>query len=172
VCTIPENLEIARAELADAEVASDVLLEAARWLAETCREMWYPAELTPDKLRPSVEAGELYLARLGGVPVATVVLQWEDREFWPDVPEGESVFLHRLAVRRSVAGTGVSTAVFRWAKAAAAAAGRQYVRLDCDGMRPGLCRIYESAGFRLHSRRRMDRYLVARYEMNVCDEGG
>lgn len=165
------SLEIARAELADAGVASDVLLEAARWLAETGREMWYPAELTPDKLQPLVEAGELYLARLDGVPVATVVLQWEDREFWPDVAEGESAFLHRLAVRRSVAGTGVSTAIFAWAKAAAAATGRTYLRLDCDGMRPSLCRFYESAGFRLHSRRRMGRYLVARYEMRVSDEG-
>ena len=176
----PESVEIVRAEASEADVASEILLEAARWLTETGREMWYPAELSPDKLQPLVDAGELYLARLDGVPVGTVVLQWEDREFWPDVPNGQSAFIHRLAVRRSVAGAGVSTAVFAWARATAATAvfawarataataGRKYLRLDCDGARPGLCRVYESAGFRLHSRRRMGHHLVTRYEMRVC----
>jgi len=166
-----DNLRIVQATPADVQVASSILQEAARWLVDTGREMWYPYELTPEQLSPPAEAGELYLAKLDGVPVGTMIFQWDDQLFWPDVPAGESAFFHRLAVRRSVAGQGVSTAMIEWAKAMAAKAGKKYLRLDTDAIRPKLCAIYESFGFNLHSTRQMGRFSVARYEMRITPQG-
>ena len=163
----PDNLKIVRAGLADAEAASSILQEAAQWQIQAGREMWRLHELTQDQLSPLIEAGELYLANLDGAAVGTVILQWDDQRFWPDVPQGESAFIHRLAVRRSVAGQGVSTAMFEWAKAEAAKAGKQYLRLDTDSARPKLCAVYEAAGFQFHSKRQVDRFCVARYEMRL-----
>ena len=35
--------------------------------------------------------------------------EWEDAHFWPEVPLGNSAFIHKLAVHRSWAKKGVST---------------------------------------------------------------
>jgi len=160
-----EAIAIAPAEKGDEGVASAIVQEAASWLAATGRAMWGPEDYTPEALRPSIEAGELYLAKVNGEPVGTMILQWEDPVYWPDVPRGESAFVHRLAVKRSAAGKGISGALLDWAKGAARQAGRKYLRLDCDPERPRLCAFYESAGFVRHSVRPIEGYLVVRYQL-------
>ncbi len=160
-----EAIAVTRAEKVEEAVASTIVEEAANWLAARGEPMWGAEDCTPEALGPAIEAGELYLARVNGEPVGTMMLQWEDPRFWPDVPGGESAFIHRLAVRRSVAGKGVARALIDWAKTAARQAGRKYLRLDCDAKRPRLCAFYESAGFVRHSVRSMGRFLVARYEI-------
>jgi len=160
-----EAIAIARAEKGDEAVASGIVQEAANWLAATGQEMWGPEDYTVEALRPAVEAGDLYLARIDGEPVGVMILQWEDPYYWPDVPSGESAFVHRLAVKRSVAGRGVSHALLEWAKHSAREAGRKYLRLDCDPERPRLCAFYESAGFVRHSVTTIEGYSVVRYQM-------
>ena len=160
-----EAITITRARKSEVAAASAIAEEAARWLAATGREMWGPEDYSPEALRPSIEAGELYLAKINGEPVGMMVLQWEDPLYWPDVPAGESAFVHRLAVKRSVAGKGVSYALLDWAKRAARQAGRKYLRLDCDPERPRLCAFYESAGFARHSVRAVEGYPVVRYQL-------
>ena len=76
-------------------------------------------------------------------------------------------FVHRLAVRRSHAGQGVSTALLQWAVDRARALGKRYLRLDCDADRPRLRTLYERFGFRLHSYRQVGAYFVSRYELQI-----
>ena len=58
--------------------------------------------------------GEFLLAENDGETAGTIKFQLEDPEIWPDVPAGESAFIHRLAVRRRFAGQSVSTALLKW----------------------------------------------------------
>ena len=160
-----ETIAITRAEKGEEAIASAIVQEAASWLAATGRAMWGPEDYTPEALKPAVEAGELYVARLGGEPVGTLILQWEDQLYWPDVPAGESAFIHRLAVKRSMAGKGIAHALLEWAKRTARQAGRKYLRLDGDPERQRLCAFYESVGFVRHSVRPIVGYVVARYQM-------
>lgn len=159
------SIEITRAKQGEEATASAIVQEAARWLSETGREMWDAEDCALDTLRAAVAAGELYLVRLNGEPVGTMVLQWEDPVYWPEVTGGDSAFIHRLAVKRSVSGTGVSYALLEHAKRVAQQAGRRYLRLDTDPARPRLCAFYESAGFVRHSITTVGRCVVARYEL-------
>ncbi|EPD4280631.1 GNAT family N-acetyltransferase [Escherichia coli] len=43
----------------------------------------------------------------------------EDPEFWPDALKGEAAYLHKLAVRRTHAGRGVSSALIEACRHAA-----------------------------------------------------
>jgi GNAT superfamily N-acetyltransferase len=83
------------------------------------------------------------------------------------VREGESAFVHRMAVRREYAGGAVSTALLTWAVDRTRALGRRYLRLDCDASRPKLRLVYERFGFQYHSDRHVGPYHVARYEYAV-----
>ena len=85
----------------------------------------------------------------------------------PDVPQTESAFVHRLAVRRRFAGGGISSALLDWAVERARLLGRDYLRLDCEASRPRLRAFYERFGFRHHSDREVGPYYVSRYEYKV-----
>ena len=104
-----------------------------------------------------------------GIAAGVVKFQTEDLEYWPDIMQSDSTFIHRLAVRRSFAGGSVSTQIFQWAIDRTRELGRYFVRLDCVADRPRLRSVYENFGFKHHSDRQVGAYFVARYEYDICD---
>jgi GNAT superfamily N-acetyltransferase len=143
-------LRILRASPQQAQIAADILTEAALWLESIGKALWPLDTVALEPVLRRAVAGELYLAWLDGQAVGSMYLQEDDAHVWPDVPRGESAFIHKLAVRRSVAGRGFPRELLAYAQAAARAAGKRFLRLDC-APRAALCRLYESAGFARHS---------------------
>ena len=76
----------------------------------------------------------------------------ERPRFWPDVPQDEATYIHRLAVRREFAGGRVSQFMLDWAAERTASLGRRFVRLDCDAARPQLRTVYEAKRIPLSQR--------------------
>jgi len=161
------EIEIIQAGSADAELASSIMLEAAEWLKQQGRTLWFPDELMPEKLMGPIVAGELYLVMMQSIPVGTVIFQLHDKIYWPDMPEGNAAYVHKIILRRSAAGKGLGAQILAWAKEKAGSAGMAYLRLDTEAAREKLCALYESAGFTRHSFRQVGRHYVIRYEMRV-----
>jgi GNAT superfamily N-acetyltransferase len=156
----------------DAKIVSSILCEAAAWLESRGTPMWRADELSASRIQEDVSGGFFFLAEQDGDPAGTVKFQLSDPEFWPDVPEDEAAFVHRLAVRRRFAGGAVSSALMAWAVQRTRASGRRFLRLDCEASRPRLRAVYESFGFRHHSDRQVGPYFVARYELKVLEAAG
>jgi GNAT superfamily N-acetyltransferase len=151
----------------ESETVSAILQEAARWLEGTGKPMWRDSELLPSCIADDVNADLFFIAMLNTEPAGVIKFQLKDVLFWPDVPQGDSAFVHRLAVRRRFAGKGISTALLTWAAENARALGRRYLRLDCEASRQKLRAVYERFGFRHHSDRQVGPYFVSRYEYEV-----
>ena len=131
--------------------------------------MWRQDELQPNRIVADVDSGQFFLAECDGVPAGTIRFQLEDRLFWPDVPQHDSAFIHRLAIRRRFAGGEVSSALLLWAIAHTHTLGRRYLRLDCEASRARLRAVYERIGFQFHSNKQVGPYFVARYEYDVTE---
>ncbi len=153
----------------DSDTVADILRDAAQWLEENEIGMWRDNELLPARIAADVHAGLHFLAESDGEAAGTIRFQLEDKLFWPDIPQHDSAFVHRLAVRKRFAGGEVSSALLLWSIARTQAMGRRYLRLDCEASRPRLRAIYERIGFRFHSTRQAGPYFVARYEFDVTD---
>ena len=164
---MPSEAQIRQATPQDAAVVSDILKEAARWLEQAGMPLWREDELEPARIMTEVSAGFFFLAESSGDSAGTVKFQLDDSVCWPDERQQDAAYVHRLAVRRRYAGTGLSTVLLRWAVERTHALGRRYLRLDCDASRPRLRAIYERFGFRYHSDRQVGPYLVSRYEFDV-----
>ncbi len=144
----------------------DILTDALKWVEELDGTiMWVEGELEEPRVR--AEAGMFVVAESDGRIVGAVRFQLDDPLFWPDIDGSDSAFVHRLAVRRSHAGQGVSTALLQWAVDRARGLGKRYLRLDCDADRTRLRAVYERFGFRLHSYRQVGAYYVSRYELQI-----
>jgi GNAT superfamily N-acetyltransferase len=159
------ELEVRAAALAEVALVSGILTEAAVWLRERGMPLWAPHEVAASRVAPEVQAGHFFLAWSGPAAVGTMRLTPADPVFWPEAAQGEALYLHRLAVRRVVAGGLVSSGLLRWAVGHAAARGARYLRLDCEASRPNLRRVYERFGFSFHSMRTVGPCMVARYEL-------
>lgn len=159
------------ASVEEAAVASDILSEAARWLTARGETLWHLNELTPEQLFPVARQGELFLAYRQGQAVGTLIYQHADPLFWPEVPAGISAFVHKVAVRREVAGQGVPAAMLAWAQERARAEGLSFLRLDTDFNRAKLRSFYEGLGFVYVGEKRVTRMgyslHVALYELRL-----
>ena len=133
--------------------------------------MWRKDEVVPERVVEDATAGLFFLAESAGEAVGTLKFQCSDTVFWPDVPQDESAFVHRIAVRRRFSGVGVSSALLEWAAERACTLDRRYLRLDCEASRPRLRAIYERFGFRHHSDRQVGPYYVSRYELLLPPHG-
>jgi GNAT superfamily N-acetyltransferase len=158
---------IRQATAADVAIVDQMIREAAAWVDALGAVMWEDGELDAARIRREVTTGMFFLAMVDGHVAGAIRFQLEDQLFWPDRPEGEAAFVHRLVARRAFKGLGVARALLEWAVGHARAQGRRLLRLDCDADRPKLRALYESCGFRLHSYRQVGPYYVSRYEVET-----
>jgi GNAT superfamily N-acetyltransferase len=161
------HLHIRPAMVGDTAAIDAMLREAAEWVDALGVVMWEAGELVAERIAREVAAGQFVIAELHGEAVGALRFQMEDLLFWPDIPQQDSAFVHRLVVRRQFKGQGISTALLQWAVDRTRTLGKQYLRLDCDESRPKLRALYEGFGFRVHSFRQVGSYYVARYEYDV-----
>jgi len=146
-------------EASDAEipVIEDILLDVCNWLESIGQPMWTKAQIKWEWLSKSLIAGGennhkpsvFKIAYLDGVPAGCMAVVDHDPVIWPDIPIGESLFVHKLAVKRFAAGQGVADALLTYAKKMSADAGLPVLRLDTDLNRPKLRAVYERNGFTL-----------------------
>jgi len=157
---------IREATAGDTPALVETLTEAADWVTQLDgTTMWVEGELEEQRVRDEAAAGLFIVAEDEGQVVGAIRFQLEDQLFWPDIDGRDSAFVHRLAVRRSHAGRGISMALLQWAVDRARASGKRYLRLDCDADRPRPRALYERFGFCLHSYRQVGAYYVSRYEL-------
>lgn len=157
--TVPVRQAVAE----DVAAIEDMLLEASRWVDALGVVMWEEGELDSRRIAGEVAAGQFVIAEADGQPAGAVRFQLEDTQFWPDLLNADSAFVHRLVVRRLFKGQGVSTALLDWAASRARTLGKRFLRLDCDADRPKVRAVYERYGFQLHDYRQVGAYYVARY---------
>ena len=155
---MPPTIILAKPNQAD--IVSSVLTEAADWLASEGKRLWDNQHVSLHSITADVRAGMYHIAWLNQEAAGVIRLQLEDPEFWPDATEAEAIYIHRLAVRRRLAGGEISNALFHHAVAQARELSRKFVRLDCAADRPRLRAIYERLGFLFRDDRDMGKFIV------------
>jgi len=124
-----------------------ILSDAVQWMDENELHLWEIEDVKWDSLSKHYAVGDFYIAYSGAAPAACMALIDYDPGFWPDVPKGESLYLHKLAVIRKYADKGFSRELIAFAKAKAISLKIQSLRLDCHRNRDKLRAVYEKQGF-------------------------
>lgn len=83
--------------------AIEIMRETAKWLLETGKPMWKLEDLTKDKLLRNLKPSNFIIGKVDNDYAASMILQWHDSLFWPEIKEDESGFIHKLCVRRKYA---------------------------------------------------------------------
>ena len=141
------NITIKQVTEADIPVLESILLDTVKWLDEIGQSLWYAEDMVWNKLSESYRLDSFYIAYSDGVPTGCMSLTDHNPFFWPDVQEGEALFIHKLAVINAARKLGIADALIDFAKDECAARKIPTLRLDCDAMRPKQRKVYERNGF-------------------------
>lgn len=127
-----------------------IFREVAAWGRSRGLRVWPDEWLTPEELlTDEAGPGNFYVGMADGREACAFILQWSDRAYWPDAPEFEAGYLHKLCVRREFAHRGMTARVVEAVKAECARRGAKYLRLDTGYDEPAVRDIYLSAGFEI-----------------------
>lgn len=128
--------------------AAAIMREVAAWGRDRGLRVWpdewlIPEELLGGEARPE----DFYVGEAEGEAACAFILQWSDREWWPDAPPFEAGYLHKLCVRRKFAHRGMAARVVEAVKALCAYRGIRRLRLDTGAEETAVRDIYLAAGF-------------------------
>ncbi|WP_263168155.1 GNAT family N-acetyltransferase [Streptomyces sp. SCSIO ZS0520] len=141
-------MRIVPAQPADVDKLLAFREEAAAWLRELGSDQWsrpYPA----DRLLATIESGTVFMVCDGAVTAATITLTpdaedglWSAREL-----SEPSMFVNKLTVARTHAGTNLGGRLLDWAGDRAFRASAKWLRLDAWTTNDALQQYYLRQGF-------------------------
>ncbi len=141
------GLKIRAADPSELGTVQEILADASNWEASRGFPHPWPVPFPKERLAAPLERGEVHLASIAnGESIATITLQWADVPHWGERPP-DAGYVHRLAVRRALAGRAIGTVLLDWAEATARARACRFLRLDTLLAAPRLHRYYEDHGF-------------------------
>ncbi|MFD9453430.1 GNAT family N-acetyltransferase [Streptomyces sp. NPDC059985] len=154
---------LVRAEEADLSRLLKFRTDASAWLSALGTDQWskpFPAS----HILGSIRRGEVYLAKEHPEKdaAATITLDRDaDPSLWTptEVAQG-ALYVHKLAVDRAYAGTGLGTRLLDWAGDRAAQEGVRWLRLDAWTTNTRLQQYYRDHGF-THVRTNLDAQVVS-----------
>ena len=161
------NITIKQATETDIPAIESILLDTVSWLGEMGQPLWRANEVTWDALSKNHKIGDFHIAYANGNPAGCMALIDHDPFFWPDIKRGESLFIHKLAVKKAARKSGVADALMDFFKKQGTERGVKTIRLDTDALRPKLRAFYERHGFVFVETRAMGRFHVAFYLYNL-----
>lgn len=149
------ELNIRQASKADIFFVYQLWAETNDWITSIGEQMWFTEDINIEAVEGYINRGVLYVAEIQNAICGTLAYEIEDPIFWPEIPAGQSAYVHRLVCSRSFAGKGVSSAMLDWAVNKAKQEDRRDLRLDTDAKRKKLMEVYERYGFKLVAIRRI-----------------
>lgn len=161
-------MHIRQAQPHETSVVANILSAAAAYLAENGNALWGTEEVNEAAVKDHVRAGRYHIALVAEEPVGVFRFELEDRMFWPEVTDGSSAFIHKIAVYPHKQGQDIAQALLSHACELARQHDRHFLRLDCINGRPKLRAIYERFGFSHHSVKNLGDRLFDRFEFEVA----
>ncbi|MBW3538092.1 GNAT family N-acetyltransferase [Candidatus Parcubacteria bacterium] len=142
-----KDLELVLASELDLGVVQAILSESGRWMREARGVLDQWPERFPDWLvLEAIRAREMFLVYRDNECIGTVRIQESDEAVWgPD--DRQALYVHSLAVRRSLKGQGLGQAILDEVQKEAARRSKRFLRLDCIATNESLRRFYERCGF-------------------------
>ena len=127
------EMQFRLATLQDVPVVAGVLSAAATHLRAKGLDLWSPSEVSESVISPHVKDGLYHIGFDGLEAVGVFRLQTRDPIFWPEIAEGTSAYLHKLAVHPAKQGQRFAHMLLRHAVELTWERGLNFLRLDCKG---------------------------------------
>lgn len=140
------TLTMCKAKEEDAALIKDLLVETATWMNAAGIEQWVPQQFTEQLIQTYLQEREVFLCMDGNIEAGMFTLQSSDPDYWGELNDESFYYLHRLLVRPSYRGKGLSKELIYFAARYGRERGKAGLRFDCWDQNRKLNPYYESLG--------------------------
>jgi GNAT superfamily N-acetyltransferase len=165
--SLMSSIAIRQADLGDTSIIEDILLDVVQWLDSNNMHQWERKNVLWEHLQQFYRVDDFCLAYSEKNPVGCMALTDYDPVFWPDIPRGKSLFIHKMGVKRIARGKGVFDALIGYAKDSCIKRGIPWIHIDCHQSRTKVRALYEKHGFRCVAETLLGDYSTALYSYNM-----
>jgi ribosomal protein S18 acetylase RimI-like enzyme len=141
-----DNFRVVKGEV---EEAIKIMREVASWGRSVGLKVWKDELLTREKLLKHAREEEFCIGQVAGNNACCMILQWEDKLFWPNAKNNEAGYVHKLCVRREYASQGLPAKMVEFAVEECKKRTISHLRLDTGWNKVKLCNLYKSLGFEI-----------------------
>ncbi|OPJ57911.1 GNAT family N-acetyltransferase [Clostridium oryzae] len=139
---------IKQADENDIPTIEGILIDVVIWMKKNkLQNQWNEDNIKWNFLSKDYQINDFYIDYQNGVPAGCIAITDLDQKYWPKIPHGKSLYIHKLAVKREFAGKGISKELINFAKNLSLKNGINSLRLDCNLQRNKLRRLYENEDF-------------------------
>lgn len=125
-----------------------ILMDTVIWMNKNkLQNQWNEDSIKWNSLSKEYKINDFYIDYQNDVPSACIAITDLDQKYWSEIPQGKSLYIHKLAVKREFAGKGISKELINFAKKLSLKNGINSLRLDCNLQRNKLRALYENEGF-------------------------
>lgn len=90
------------------ELDEDILLDAVLWMRKNqLQNKWTEDNIKWNSLSKSYKISDFYIDYENGMPAGCMAITDIDSKYWPQIPQGQSLYIHKLAVKRRFAGKDI-----------------------------------------------------------------
>lgn len=108
---------IKQADENDIPVIEEILLDAVNWLSKSgMQNTWTESNVKWTELSNFFKINNFYITYQNELPTACMAITDFDPTFCPNIPKGESLYLHKVPVKREFAGKGFTKELIDFAK--------------------------------------------------------
>ncbi len=158
----------------DEAAALQIMKEVATWMENSGKYPslgWQAENFTDEIMAAYVNSDEYYVLLVNGIPAAAAVFQLDQRnQSWRTIDKNQSppaLYIHWLCVSRQFAGQGLSQHFMNFAQTVALEKNLTVLRLDTDGSKAAMKKLYEGLGFTLVGMQQALSRVTAFYEKTV-----
>ena len=139
---------IKQADENDILTIEGILIDAVIWMKKNkLQNQWNEDSIKWYSLSRDYQINNFNIYYQNGMPAACIAITDLDQKYWPEIPQGKSLYIHKLVVMRKFAGKGISKELINYAKKLSFKNDIGSLRLDCNLQRNKLRMLYESEGF-------------------------
>lgn len=132
----------------DIPIIEEILLDVVMWMKKNgLQNQWNEDNIKWNSLSKDYQIEDFYIVYENKLPIGCMALTDLDKKYWPEISKGNSLYVHKLAVKRRFAGKGFSKELINFAKKLSLKNRINSLRLDCNFNRDKLRKVYENEGF-------------------------
>lgn len=152
---IGAGLTMVQSKPEETEAVAALLVHTAEWLRSRGSSQWNGL-LTGEDSHNTAGAilnGDVFVCKSGNDIAGMVILlrqpsEWDRRLWESKAYDGDgALYLHRLAISRKYASTGLGNSILKWCKDGIRFEGKDKIRLDCIADNAALNTFYSKNGY-------------------------
>ena len=124
-----------------------IYMDKVKWLRSVNKPLWDESQFKLENLITKYGQPVFYAGCVNNVIIGGFILVESDKQYWPEIIVNDSYYFHKFVIKNEYCGNGYADEMITWVKDHGKSNNKKFIRLDYDGDRKPIRKLYTRNGF-------------------------